>query len=85
MMSTLKKTYITLAITVITVFLGASTATAAYKTDVVSDMALIWAVTIDPSGRKTNCVLTWSTLLPMVVWNGFSTRFSFSNLQIAGR
>ena len=42
MMSTLKKTYITLAITVITVFLGASTATAAYKTDVVSDMALIY-------------------------------------------
>lgn len=41
-MSTLKKTYITLAITVITVFLGASTATAAYKTDVVSDMALIY-------------------------------------------
>ena len=36
MMSTLKKTYITLAITVITVFLGASTATAAYKTDVPS-------------------------------------------------
>ena len=83
MMSTLKKTYITLAITVITVFLGASTATAAYKTDVVSDMALIYQG--DPSGRKTNCVLTWSTLLPMVVWNGFSTRFSFSNLQIAGR
>ena len=83
--TTLKKKYITL-IVIISILTGVNTTLAAYQTDVISDMALIY------QGGTHRPEWTEDELRPYVihtfaddVWTGFSTLFYFLNLQITGR